>query len=74
MNETDTLQAYFDQYAESTQLQWQIEDAANNAPWTAEWIYIFILAVALYLFAAALIHNVKQRKKRDDNATNTIPE
>lgn len=66
MNQTtDTLQTYLEQYAESTQLQWQIEDAANYAPWTVEWIYIFILAFALYLFAAALIHNFKQRKNKE---------
>lgn len=73
MNETDTLQAYFEKYAMQTQLEWQIQDAQER-PWTAgEWSFIFILVFALYLFAAALIHNFKQRKNRN-NATNTIPE
>lgn len=65
MKTTDTLQAYIERWTGSTQLQWQIEDAANYAPWTVEWIYIFILAFALYLTAAAVIHNFKQRKNPD---------
>ena len=66
MNQTtDTLQAYIEQWVESTHLQWQIEDAAANRVWDVEWIYIFILAFALYLAAAAIYHKIKQRKKHD---------
>lgn len=68
MNDTDTLQAYIERWTESTHLQWEIEDAAAaQHVWDVEWIYLFILAFALYLAAAAIIHNFKQRKKQDDN-------
>ena len=65
MNDTDTLQAYIERWAESTQLQWEIEDAAaENRVWDVEWIYLFILAFALYLAAAAIINTIKKRKKQ----------
>lgn len=62
---TDTLQAYIERWAESTHLQWEIEDAAANREWDVEWIYLFILAFALYLAAAAIINKIKQRKNPD---------
>lgn len=65
MNDTDTLQAYIEQWVESTRLQWEIEDAAANRVWDVEWIYLFILAFILYLAAAAIIHNFKQRKNKE---------
>lgn len=66
MNDTDTLQAYIERWAESTQLQWEIKDAAaENRVWDVEWIYLFILAFALYLAAAAIINKIKQRKNPD---------
>lgn len=61
---TDTLQAYIERWTESTHLQWEIEDAAANRVWDVEWIYLFILAFALYLAAAAIINTIKQRKKQ----------
>lgn len=67
MNDTDTLQAYIERWTESTHLQWEIEDAAANRVWDVEWIYLFILAFALYLTAAAIYHKIKQRKNAKKN-------
>lgn len=70
MNDTDTLQAYIERWAESTQLQWEIEDAAaENREWDVEWIYLFILTFALYLAAAAIINKIKQRKNAKEMRT-----
>lgn len=66
MNDTDTLQAYIERWAESTQLQWEIEDAAaENREWDVEWVYIFILAFILYIAAAAITQKFKQRKHKE---------
>lgn len=62
---TDTLQAYIERWAECTYLQWKFDDAAKRE-WDVEWIYLFILAFAIYLAAAAIINKIKQRKNEND--------
>ena len=62
-----SLQAYIERWAEGTYLQWKFDDAAaENREWNVEWIYLFILAFAIYLAAAAIINKIKQRKKHKE--------
>lgn len=61
---TDTLQAYIERWAEGTYLQWKFDDAAKRE-WDVEWVYLFILAFAIYLAAAVIINKIKQRKHKE---------
>ena len=57
----DTLQAYFDRYAETTQLEWQIQDAAERQ-WDVEYIYIFICAILIFLGICAAVQKLKSKR------------
>lgn len=59
----DTLQQIIEAHVASTQLEWQIEDAAER-PWTAgEWIFLFIVVLFVFLCICAAIQKRKNKTK-----------
>lgn len=56
----DTLQAYIEEFAMRTQLEWQLQDADTHAIGGEDYIFIFLGVIVLFILVCWLI----ERRKR----------
>lgn len=58
----DTLQAYIEEFAMRTQLEWQLQDADTHAIGGEDYIFIFLAAIVLFILVCWLIERRKRKR------------
>lgn len=61
----DTLQAYIDEFAMRTQLEWQLQDADTHTIGGEDYIFIFLGVIVLFIGGCWL---VERRKRKHSSA------
>lgn len=61
----DTLQAYIEEFAMRTQLEWELQDAGNHAIGGEDYIFIFLGVIVLFILVCWLI---ERRKRKHSSA------